>query len=304
MGGPLVEDTSIDGDYFRAFRIPLVAGREFDTQDHELTAKMLREFLVAKTDEQRKALQKEYVLPAIINQTMAKTFWPKGDALGKVFENFVLFRVVGVVGDVKQQHLRGAAMPECYYPLEWDLPSPNVPYNIVVKGADGAESLTGVLRSAVQSIDDGLALMTVRTMPQIIADAMEDTQYEAMLLGSMALLALILAAVGTYGVMSYVVGRRTNEIGIRLALGAPRGRILLMVLTQAGTLVLAGIALGLVAAAGGSRLIAGLLAGVKPVDPVTYAGVAVLLGGVALAACYLPVRRAMRVDPMVALRYE
>jgi len=149
-----------------------------------------------------------------------------------------------------------------------------------------------------------LALMTIRTMPQIIAEAMQDTQYETALLGTMAALALILAAVGTYGVMSYVVGRRTNEIGIRLALGAPRARIVRMVLAQAGTLVFIGIALGLAAAAGGARLMQRLLVGVKPVDPVTYASVAMLLAGVALLACYLPVRRAMRVDPMVALRYE
>jgi putative ABC transport system permease protein len=146
--------------------------------------------------------------------------------------------------------------------------------------------------------------MTVRTMPQIVAEAMQNTQYEAALLGTMALLALVLAAVGTYGVMSYVVGKRTNEIGIRMALGAPRGRIVAMVLTQAGLLVLIGIGLGMAAAVGGARLMEDLLVGVKPVDPFTYAGVAVLLAAVALAACYLPVRRAMRVDPMVALRYE
>jgi len=304
MGGPLVENTSIDGDYFRAFRIPLLAGREFNAEDHELTAKMLREYIAAKTDDERNALPKKYVLPAIINQTMAKTFWPNQDAIGKVFDSFVLFRIVGVVGDVKQQQLKGAAMPEAYRPLEWDLTSPNFPYNIVVRGAGTGESLTGTVREAVRSIDDGLALMTIRTMPQIIADATQNTQYEAVLLGTMALLALVLAAVGTYGVMSYVVGRRTNEIGIRMALGAPRSTIVGMVLAQAGTLVLIGIVLGLGAAAGGARLMEGLLVGVKPVDPATYASVAVLLAAVALAACYLPVRRAMRVDPMIALRYE
>jgi putative ABC transport system permease protein len=115
---------------------------------------------------------------------------------------------------------------------------------------------------------------------------------------------LLLAAVGTYGVMSYIVGHRTNEIGIRMALGAGRGRILLMVLRQAGTLVGAGIAVGLLGAAGGTSLMKGLLVGVKPVDLSVYGSVAALLAIVALAACYLPVRRAMRVDPMVALRDE
>jgi predicted permease len=304
MAGPLVENTSIDGEYFRAFGIPLLAGREFSAEDHESVAKMLREYIASKTDDERAALAKKYVLPAIVNQTMAKTFWPKQDAVGKIFESFVLFRIVAVVGDVKQQQLKGAAMPEAYRPLEWDLTSPNFPYNVVVQGGGSAEGLTGTIRSAVQSIDPGLALMSVRTVPQVVAEAMLNTQYEAGLLGTMAMLALILAAVGTYGVMSYVVGRRTNEIGIRLALGAPRARIVGMVLAQAGTLVFIGIALGLAAAAGGARLMQRLLVGVKPVDPVTYASVAILLASVALAACYLPVRRAMRVDPMVALRYE
>src|SRR5262249_19577017 len=147
---------------------------------------------------------------AIINQTMAHTFWPNQDAVGKVFVSYVRFRVVGVVGDVKQQELRRPAMPETYYPLEWNLSSPNVPYSIVVQGGGAAESLTNTMRGAVQSLDDSLALMSVRTIPQIVAESMVDTQYETVLLGTMALLALILAAVGTYGVMSYIVGRRTN----------------------------------------------------------------------------------------------
>ena len=118
------------------------------------------------------------------------------------------------------------------------------------------------------------------------------------------MLALLLAAVGTYGVMSYIVGQRTNEIGIRMALGAGRGHIVTMVLRQAGTLVGIGIILGLIGAAGGAQLMKALLFGVKPVDATIYANVAVLLTFVALASCYLPVRRAMRVDPMVALRDE
>ena len=304
MTGPLVENTSIGGEYFQVFRIPLLAGREFQADDRELTTKCLREYLAAKTEPERVAVAKKYVLPAIINQTMARTFWPKQDAVGKVFDAFVLFHVIGVVGDVKQTQLRSAAMPEAYYPLEWDLTDPNAPFGVVVRGAGTGEALAGTVRSTVQSLDDSLALMQVRTMPQIIADSMLGTQYEAVLLGTMAILALILSAVGTYGVMSYVVGRRTNEIGIRMALGAARTQIVGMVLRQAGILVLLGIALGLVAASGGARLMQGLLVGVKPIDPLTYGSVTAVLVGAALLACFLPVRRAMRVDPMVALRYE
>src|SRR5262249_26535546 len=138
----------------------------------------------------------------------------------------------------------------------------------------------------VRSLDDTLALIGTRTMLQIISESMMSTQYQASLLGLMAALALILAAVGTYGVMSYVVGRRTNEIGIRMALGAARIQIVGMVLRQAGTLVLLGIALGVAAATAGAKLMEGLLVGVKPTDPLTYASVALLLAAVALAACY------------------
>lgn len=304
MSGPLVENSSISGDYFRAMGIPLISGREFQPEDSELVAKLMREALPAKTQEETIAIAKKYVVPAVINQTMAKTFWPKESALGKVFENFAKFQVVGVVGDVKQQQLRGAAMPEVYYPLEWELSDTNRPYSIVVQSVGPPEAVTNTVRTAVLSLDPGLALMSVRTMPEIVAESMTDTKYETSLLGAMAALALLLAAVGTYGVMSYIVGQRTNEIGIRMALGADRWRILWMVLRQAGTLVGIGIVVGLLGAAGGTTLMKGLLVGVKPLDLSVYGSVAALLAIVALAACYLPVRRAMRVDPMVALRDE
>jgi putative ABC transport system permease protein len=304
MTGPLVEITSLSGDYFRAFGIPLLAGREFRPEDSELVTKLMREIGPAQTDAELKAITSKYVLPAIINQTMARTFWPKGDAIEKTFENFATFQVVGVVGDVKQQQLRSAAMPEIYHPLSWDLLDPSRPFSIVVQSSGAPETLTSTVRDTVHSLDASLALMGVRTMPQIIQDAMTDTQYETVLLGSMAALAMILAAVGIYGVMSYMVGQRTNEIGIRVALGAGRGRILVMILSQAGVRVGIGILIGLAASTAGARLMQALLVGVEPVDPLTYISVAGLLALVALAACSVPVHRAMGVDPMVALRDE
>jgi putative ABC transport system permease protein len=304
MTGPLVEFTSMSGDYFRALGIPLLSGREFRPEDLELMAKFMREVIPTKTDEEGMAVAKKYVLPALVNQTMASTFWPKQDAVGKVFEDFVTFQIVGVVGDVKQQTLREPAMPEAYFPLAWDLSEPSRRFSIVVQSAGPPEKVTGAVRSSVQSLDGTLALMAVKTMSQIQQESMTDTQYEAGFLSGMAMLALLLAAVGTYGVMSYIVGQRTNEIGIRMALGAGRGHIVTMVLRQAGTLVGIGIILGLIGAAGGAQLMKALLFGVKPVDATIYANVAVLLTFVALASCYLPVRRAMRVDPMVALRDE
>jgi ABC-type antimicrobial peptide transport system permease subunit len=240
----------------------------------------------------------------VISKTMADEFWPKQDPLGKTFEHFSTFQVVGIVGDVKQFGLTQRPISEAYFatPLNFGEKGPSI--GIVVKGVGAPESLTGVLRSAMSAGDPGLALFEAKTMAEHTEEASSQTQYEASLLATMAALALILAAVGTYGVMSYVVGQRTNEIGIRMALGAGPGQIMAMVLRQAGTIVGIGIAAGLAGAAGGARLIEGLLVGVKAFDKATYAEVAGILAAVAVLACYLPVRRAMRVDPMVALRDE
>jgi putative ABC transport system permease protein len=304
MTGPLVEWSSVSTDYFRAMGIPLLEGRELNRDDFEMTAKAMREVAAAKDDDERKGIAAKYVFPAVINQTMAKTFWVKQSAIGKAFKSFVEFRVVGVVGDVKQQRVRDAAMPEAYLSLPWDMVDPSRPFVVVVKSAGTPESLTSTVRGAVQSLDPNLALFNVRTMPQIVAESMQDTSYEAALLGTMAALALVLASVGTYGVMSYVVGQRTNEIGIRMALGAQPVEIMGMVLRQVFSVVGAGIVVGVFAAVAGAQIMKGLLVGVAPFDAVTYLGVSVLLVSVALVACYVPVRRAMRVDPVLALRYE
>jgi predicted permease len=305
MSGPLVEFSSVSSDYFRAMGIPLIEGRELTKEDFDLTTSLIREEIAAdKAGKDIKEMAKKYVLPAVINQTMAKTFWPGQSAIGKVFENWTQFRVVGVVGDVKQQRVREKVMPETYRALAWDMGEPSRPFAVVVQSAGAPENLTNTLRSAVQSLDPNLALFRVRTMPQIVAESMEDTSYEAVLLGTMAALALVLASVGTYGVMSYVVGQRTNEIGIRIALGAQPMEIMTMVLREVFSVVGTGIGVGLMGAIAGARVMKDLLVGVAPFDPVTYAGVSLLLALVALAACYVPVRRAMRVDPVLALRYE
>ena len=304
MTGPLVEHSSVSPDYFRAMGIPLLEGRGFDAQDAELVAKLQREIIPAKTDAETKALADKYVLPAIINQTMARTFWPKESAVGKVYENFVKFQIVGVVGDVKQGAVRGSVLPEAYDPLTWDLNDVNRPFSVVVQSAGPPEGVTGAVRNVVQGLDESLALMNVRTMPEIVARSITDTKYETLLLGTMAALALILAAVGTYGVMSYIVGQRTNEIGIRMALGAERRQIFGLVLQQAGRVVGLGIGIGLLGAAGGARLLRDLLVGVKPIDLTVYAAVALLLAVVALIACLVPLLRATQVDPVIALRDE
>jgi putative ABC transport system permease protein len=303
--GPLVEFSSVSGGYFQTMGIPLLQGREFNRDDFEIMSKLIREAMDAKTDEEAKAIAKKYVLPAVINQTMAKTFWPQQNPEGKIFENWVQFRVVGVVGDVKQMRLRERVMPESYNALPWDLGVPSRPFSIAVLSAGAPPQALGkTVSSAVQSLDPNLALFRVRTVPEIVAESMQDTSYEAGLLGAMAILALVLASVGTYGVMSYVVGQRTNEIGIRMALGARPVEIMGMVAREMFSVVGIGIVVGLVGALTGARVMKDLLVGVAPFDPVTYVGVSVLLALVALAACYVPVRRAMRVDPVLSLRYE
>ena len=304
LTGPLVEWSAIGPDYFHVMSIPLREGRDLSREDFDLTAKLIREIAPVTDDKEQAKITSKYVIPSVINQTMAKTFWPNQSAIGKIFESFVKFRVVGVVGDVKQQRLRDAAMPEGYIALPWDMAGPARPFYVVIRTVGAPELATATLRDAVKAQNPTLALFDVQTMPKIVADSMQDTSYEAVLLGTMAGLALLLASVGTYGVMSYVVGQRTNEIGIRMALGAQPEEIMGMILRQVFSLVCAGIAAGLVAAIGGAHAMKSLLVGVAPFDVWTYLGVSVLLAGVALVACWVPVRRAMRVDPVLALRYE
>src|SRR5262249_7257961 len=277
----------------------------FNGADFEITARVIREAMDAKTGQEAKAIASKYILPAVINRTMANTFWPRENPEGKIFESWVQFRVIGVVGDVKQMRLRDRVMPQWYAMLAWNLGVPSGPYSIVVQSSGAPpQILANTVSQAVQSLDPNLALFRVRTMPEIVAESMQDTSYEAVLLGAMAILALVLASVGTYGVMSYVVGQRTNEIGIRMALGPQPREIMSMVARDMFAVVGIGILVGLAGALAGAKVMKDLLVGVAPFDPIAYAGVSLLLALVALAACYVPVRRAMRVDPVLALRYE
>jgi predicted permease len=300
----LVEHSSVTPGYFSVMGIPLLTGRDLTDADLEDSATLLRAAALWKSDEEAKAGIANNTLSAVINKTMARTFWPNENALGKIFVHGFNFRVIGIVGDVNQGSLRGAAAPEEYAGLPMQVSTSGWPFQVVVQSYGAPESEIAAIRSAVDSLDRSLALFHVRTMPQIIAESMTTTQYETVLLLSMAGLALLLAAVGTYGVMSYVVGQRTNEIGIRMALGARPTEILAMVLRQAFLLVAIGIVVGWLGAVGGAKAMQSLLFHVPPFDPVTYASVSGILAVVALVACWIPVLRAMRVDPMIALRDE
>ncbi len=306
--GDLVVGNEVTPNYFRTLGMKMIAGRELndaDTQGAVAEWRALLPLEKAHDDKSEEAEAAKYVVSAVISKEMAEHFWPNQNPLERIFRNGALgFRVVGVVNDVRNNGMRDKPMYAAYVPLAMYLgDGPSVLY-VSVLTSGRAESGEATMRSVLQSIDGTLALSEVQTIPQIAEASFTDTRDEALLLGALSGLALLLAAIGTYGVMSYVVSQRTNEIGIRVALGAQRADVMRLVLRQGTILVGAGLGLGLLLAIGGARLMRDLLFGVAPFDAFTYAGVAVVLAGISLLACYIPARRAMRVDPMVALRYE
>jgi ABC-type antimicrobial peptide transport system permease subunit len=218
--------------------------------------------------------------------------------------------VVGVVADVKMTALNETQpAPTHYFPLAQLSPVRgaawrSIPMSLAVRTSAAPLSVLPAITGAIRETDVDVPLLNIRTMDDSVSASLAPERFTMLLLGSFAGLALLLAVVGIYGVMSYSVSRRTNEIGIRVALGASRGDVLLLVVRQAMLLALVGAAIGIAGALALSRLMASQLYGVRPTDPVTFISVAALLLIVALAASYLPARRAMRVEPMAALRYE
>jgi predicted permease len=247
----------------------------------------------------------------VINRTMAETYWPGQDPVGKQvgvgMVRIPLRTVIGVVADTKQGSLREAPAPEMYVPYTQNeirtWPSmQTMQYALRLRGS--AAGLAAAVRRAVDGVDPSLPVARMTELKTMVDASMAADRFALLLLSAFGLLALVLASVGMYGVISYTVLQRTAEIGVRMALGAPRGQILRMVLRQGGVLALAGIGIGLVCAWMTTRLMAGFLYGVRAGDPATLASVGLLLLGVALAACWVPALRAVRVDPMVALRGE
>jgi putative ABC transport system permease protein len=300
----LVEWNFVTSGYFDTFRIPFLAGRSFTPQEMEKSAEVDAKRM-ADTSSFTSTPRPEYADVAVINATMARSLWPNQDAVGKVFvSGNQPITVVGVVGDVKYGSFREPPPAEAYFPLTAELDNKWYPAEIVVRSSGAPQSVLSGVRAAVQGLDSELSLFRVRTIEQVVTDNMQDTSLQTSLLGTFAVLGLVLAAVGIYGVMAYLVTQRAHEIGIRVALGALPRDILGLVVGRELTLTLAGVAIGLAGALSLTRVLAGLLYGVKPTDAATYAGVILLLTVVALGACYIPARRAMRVDPMVTLRHE
>ena len=275
---------TISTAYLTAMGIPLLRGRNFSDSDNETAPDV-----------------------ALINSTMARRFWADGDPIGKRFlwghpdTDKKWFTIVGVVADTKLYGLDNPARLEIYYPY---LQRPNSDMNLVVRSAVDPSSLTASIRAAVAAIDKDQPIFAVHTMQELVDDSISTRRLTLVLLGIFSALALILAAIGIYGVVAYSVALRTQEIGIRMALGAQSQDVLRLVLGQGARIAFFGVAIGLAAAAALARLLSSLLFSVSASDPITFATVAVLLIAVALLACYIPARRALRVDPIIALRYE
>ncbi len=275
-------------DYFRTLQIPLIRGRSFTEQDGATSPPVL-----------------------IIGQELANELFPGKNPIGKRLDlgPAATEEIVGVVGHVLPTTLDGDAsspiQAQMYMPYAQTL-SLNVPSSVllIVRSSVKPLSLIGEIRDRVGSIDANAVVYDARTMNEMISGSLAQRRFSMILLGTFAGIALLLATIGIYGVISYVVGQRTHEIGIRMALGAQQRDILCGVLGEGGKMALAGVVLGLVASFGLTRLMDSMLFRVSATDPLTFAAVVALLLGVALLACWMPARRAMRVDPMVALRHE
>jgi putative ABC transport system permease protein len=250
----------------------------------------------------------------LISQSMAELFWPHEDPIGKRLTMYffpdVARVVVGVVADVKLQALNEThSAPTLYLPVGQLSPPKGASwrsFGMILAVRTGIDPISTIpsITSSVRNVDANVPLLNIRTMGDRVSESLSPQRFSMLLLVAFAGLALLLAVVGIYGVMSYSVSRRTQEIGIRVALGARRKDVLMLVVRQGLLLALTGSASGIVGALLLSRVIASQLYGVSPTDPLTFVAVSILLTAVALAACYIPARRAMRVDPMVALRYE
>ena len=239
----------------------------------------------------------------VINETIAHRFFAGQDPIGHRLNFCSLdpkpcwFSIVGVVGDVHQFGLDAGPTYDAYFAGGW-------PSHLLVRTASDPAAIAAAVTRVVHEVEPDLPVTEVTTMDGLLSRSLSPRRFASVLIAVLAGLALVLSAVGIYGVMSYTVGQRTQEIGVRMAMGAQPRNMLALILGRGASLALIGIAAGTLGALALTRFLSSLLFGVAPKDPLTFVGIALLLFGVALAACYVPARRAMRVDPMVALRYE
>jgi putative ABC transport system permease protein len=275
---------SVGPDYFDTLRVPLLQGRTFDQRDRAGSK-----------------------LVVIINESAAQKYWPNEEPIGKEirvgvgWEQNEYGEIVGVVGDVKYGKVEEIFTPQVYLPYT----QPTEPASFVmVRTANDPSQIVSAVRREILALDKNVPIFDVRTMEDRSADATSRTRFSAVLLGIFSSLSLVLAAVGIYGVMSYAVSGRTREIGVRIALGAQPRNVLSLIMRDAIVVTMSGVALGLAASLAATRALGSQLYGVGTTDTATFAAVSMLLAAVALTASYIPARRAMKADPMVALRYE
>jgi predicted permease len=279
--GVLVQINPVGLRFFETLGIPLLKGRDFSERDGENAPQVV-----------------------IVNETMARRFWPDQEAIGKRFKFFgeEFYReVVGVARDARYNTLTEANAPFIYLPLLQNYADVGT---LHVRTAGDPAKISAAVRSVARGLAANVPLLNVQTLSDLIDQSLDGQRSQTRLLAFFSLLALLLSSIGIYGVMSYSVAQRTREIGIRMALGARSRNVLSLVIVQGMTLVLGGVALGLIAAFAVTRLIGSLLFGVTASDPATFVVTSLLLLGVAALASYLPARRATKVDPLVALRYE
>ena len=269
-------------DYFRTLKIPLVTGRSFDDHDTEANPKVV-----------------------IVNETMARQLWPGESPIGKhitIWRDETFPReIVGVVGETKPL-LDAEPSQQMYVPFAQDSGWSGM--SLVIRTTGDPAGTAAAARNEIRTVDKGIPVFNVRTMKDVLATSIASQRMSMLLLSAFAGMALLLAMLGIYGVTAYYVTQRTQEIGIRMALGAQTGDVLKLVLRNGMALALIGIVVGLAGAFALTRLMSSLLFAVKPTDVMTFAVVSMSLLATALIACYVPARRATKVDPLVALRYE
>jgi predicted permease len=271
-------------EYFQAMRIPVLRGRGF-------------------TDADRGGQP----MVAIVSQSVASRFWPNGDAIGQRIGppwDSPWATIVGIVPDIKQDSLRDTSRTSVFMP--WAQTSLHYTSEMWVTARTRGDpaTLAAMIRGVVRDLDRSVAVSDVRTMDTIVADSVQKTRFTVLLVGAFAIAALLLGAVGIYGVMSYLVGQRTHEMGIRIALGASARGVIALVVGRAARLAALGAAIGILAALFATRWLESLLYGVSATDPITFIGVPLLFLGVAVVASYAPAWRATRIDPVKALRAE
>ena len=278
----IVQRARVTPEYFRLLRLTLLRGRLFSEFDNDTTPQV-----------------------AVVNEALARTYWPNGEALGKRFKSTrpgsPWVTVVGVIANARTESLAQADVPQLYLNLHQNSAKHLA---ILLRGHLNTAAIADEVRKQVQSLDPTLPVFGAQTLTETFSASLSQRRFSMEMVALFALTALLLASLGVYGVISYLVSERTREIGIRLALGAKKTNILRVILQQGLELAIAGAAVGLGCSMIVSHLMATLLYGVQPTDPFTFATVALLFIGVALLACYLPARRAMKVDPMVALKAE